>query len=153
MAPHTNLVSTLQFMSKITQKHVSHISYVIPSVIMVPGDMIWPWPGILHDILGTALCTWNLKMCPEWTTPVNSARGLQHQSVATSHGISPLIEIYVTVGQRPNESLGCSESNDTRFNLFGSYLDPSSSGQSKQYSDLRIYCFSQIAFELRMIAK
>ena len=56
-----------------------------------------------------------------------------------------------TVGQRPNESLGCSESNGTRVDLFRSYLDPSRSGQRKKDSDLRIYCFSQITFELRKI--
>ena len=37
-----------------------------------------------------------------------------------------------TVGQRPNESLGCCESNDTRVDLFRSYLDPSRSGQRKK---------------------
>ena len=58
-----------------------------------------------------------------------------------------------TVGQRPNESLGCSGSNGTRVDLFRSYLDPSRSGQRKKDSDLRIYCFSQITFELRKIAE
>ena len=58
-----------------------------------------------------------------------------------------------TVGQSPNESLGCCESNDTRVDLFRSYLDPSRSGQRKKDSDFRIYSFSQITFELRKIAE
>ena len=47
-----------------------------------------------------------------------------------------------TVGQRPNESLGCCESNDTRVDLFRSYLDPSRSGQRKKrwrFEDLRFF--------------
>ena len=37
-----------------------------------------------------------------------------------------------TVEQRPNEFLGCSESNGTRVDLFRSCIDPSRSGQRKK---------------------
>ena len=58
------------------------------------------------------------------------------------------------MGLRPNESLECSESNGgARVDPFRSYLDPSRSGESKKDSDLRIYVFSQITFELRKIAE
>ena len=70
---------------------------------------------------------------------------------ANPHAIWPVIEIELW-NKDQNESLGCSESNGTRFDLFRAYLDPSRSGQRKKDSDLRIYRFSQITFELRKIA-
>ena len=39
------------------------------------------------------------------------------------------------MGQKPNESLECFESNGTRVDLFRSYFDPSRSGQRKKDSD------------------
>ena len=53
-----------------------------------------------------------------------------------------------TAGQRPNESLGCCESNDTRV-LFRSYRDPSRSGQRKKDGDLRIYVFFANNFQTK----